>query len=326
MKILLKMVFAAATALLITGSSLTRAQEIPEGFFVPPLNPTGATLATQELSPGVYALLCDKPPVDNSGFVVGERGVLVIDAHINGEMAGKIQQAVRAVTDKPILYLVNTNFHGDHTFGNYAFPAETQIIAHRKTAEHMARFEEEKVLLLAAVGGKAAVIADVELRLPDILFDNHLTVDLGGRVIEIHHFGRGNTPGDTVIYVPEEKVAWTGNLVLGEGSIPFLIEGDAGAYLETIARFARTLEIETIIPGHFGVAGQAVLGRYLAYLSGLIDSVRKAVARGATLEETLAAVPLEKSYLPAPDSPLTGPVTGIHTWNVRKTYLDLTTG
>ncbi len=123
MKIMLKTVFAAATALLITGSSLARAQEIPEGFFVPPLNPAGATLVTQKLSPGVYALLCDKPPVDNSGFVVGERGVLVIDAHINGEMAGKIQQAVRAVTDKPILYLVNTTFHGDHTFGNYAFPA-----------------------------------------------------------------------------------------------------------------------------------------------------------------------------------------------------------
>lgn len=324
MKTLLKMVFAAATAFLITGSSLARAQEIPEGFFLPPINPTGSTLVTQELSPGVYALLSDKPPVDNSGFVVGKRGVLVIDAHMNGEMAGKIQQAVRAVTDKPILYLVNTNFHGDHTFGNYAFPAETQIIAHRKTAERMARFEEEKVLMLAIVG-EAAVIADVELRLPDILFDDHLTVDLGGRVVEIHHFGPGNTPGDTVVYVSEAKAAWTGNLVLGEGLIPFLIEGDAGAHLETTARFARTLEIETIISGHGLVAGQAVLGRDLAYLSGLIDSVRKAVARGATLEETLAALPLEKSYLPAPDSPLTGPVTGIHAWNVRKTYLDFTT-
>ncbi len=326
MKTLLKIVFAAAAALLITGSSLARAQEIPEGFFVPPLNPTGATLVTQELSPGVYALLSDKPPVDNSGFVVGERGVLVIDAHINGEMAGKIQQAVRAVTDKPILYLVNTNFHGDHTFGNYAFPAETQIIAHRKTAERMTRFEEEKVLMLAAVDGEAAVIAGVKLRLPDILFDDHITVDLGGRVVEIHHFGHGNTPGDTVVYVSEAKAAWTGNLVIGESSIPFLIEGDAGAYLETVARFARTLEIDIIIPGHGLVAEQAELGRYLAYLSGLMDSVRKTVASGATLEETLAALPLGKSYLPAPDSPLARLLPGIHAWNVRKTYLDLTSG
>ena len=57
MKTLLQMVFAAAIALLITGLSLARAQEIPEGFFLPPINPTGATLVTQELSPGVYALL-----------------------------------------------------------------------------------------------------------------------------------------------------------------------------------------------------------------------------------------------------------------------------
>ena len=323
MKTLLQMVFAAAIALLITGLSLARAQEIPEGFFLPPINPTGATLVTQELSPGVYALLSDKPPVDNSGFVVGKRGVLVIDAHMNGEMAGKIQQAVRAVTDKPILYLVNTNLHGDHTFGNYAFPAETQIIAHRKTAERMAGFEEEKAFMTVIVG-EAAVVADVELRLPDILFDDHLTVDLGGRVVEIYHFGHGNTPGDTVVYVPESKTAWTGNLVMGEGLIPYLIEGDAGAYLETIARFARTLEIETIISGHGLVAGQAVLGRDLAYLSGLIDSVQKAVTRGATLEETLAAVPLEKSYPPATDAPLTEAMKGIHAWNVRKTYLDLT--
>jgi cyclase len=96
-----------------------------QGFFPPPLNPTGARLETKELAPGIYGLLSNKPPVDNSGFVVGEHGVLVIDAHINGAMAGLIQTAVRQVTNKPILYVVNTNYHGDHTFGNSAFPQET---------------------------------------------------------------------------------------------------------------------------------------------------------------------------------------------------------
>src|SRR5437899_47082 len=75
-------------------------------------------LATQlaatraELAPGVYGLLSSKLPVDNSGFVVGTHGVLVIDAHINGAMAGRIQTAVRQITNKPILYVVNTNYHG----------------------------------------------------------------------------------------------------------------------------------------------------------------------------------------------------------------------
>jgi len=96
---------------------------------VPPLHPGEAVLETRELAPDVYALVSNKPPIDNSGFVVGEKGVLVIDAHIDGAMARQIQARVREVTHKPILYLININFHGDHTFGNYAFPEETQIVA-----------------------------------------------------------------------------------------------------------------------------------------------------------------------------------------------------
>src|SRR5213593_1327375 len=80
--------------------------QAPPGFIPPPLNPSGARLETQELAPGVYGLLSSKLPVDNSGFVVGAHGVLVIDAHINGAMAGRIQTAVRQITNKPILYVV----------------------------------------------------------------------------------------------------------------------------------------------------------------------------------------------------------------------------
>src|SRR5262249_18231191 len=76
--------------------------QAPQGFIPPPLHPTGARLETEELAPGVYGLLSSKLPVDNSGFVVGAHGVLVIDAHINGAMAGRIQTAVRQVTNKPI--------------------------------------------------------------------------------------------------------------------------------------------------------------------------------------------------------------------------------
>ncbi|MEE9612879.1 MAG: MBL fold metallo-hydrolase, partial [Desulfatiglandales bacterium] len=224
--------------------------QAPEGFIPPPLDPTGVQLDTKMLGAGVYALLSDKIPVDNNGFVVGERGALVIDAHINGTMARMIQDAVHQVTPKPILYLVNTNFHGDHTFGNYAFPEETRIVAQRLTAERMKDFDEEKAFMLQTVDNDPEIFSDVRLRLPDLVFDRYLQVDLGGRVVELYYFGPGNTPGDTVVYVPEQRVAWTGNLVIGEGSIPFLIEGGAKAYMETIAHFAQTLEVEIIIPGH----------------------------------------------------------------------------
>jgi cyclase len=300
-----------------------RAKAAPEGFIAPPLHPAGARLETKQLAPGVYALVSTKPPVDNSGFVVGERGVLVIDAHINGAMARQIQAAVREVTDKPILYLVNTNFHGDHTFGNDAFPAETRIVAHRKTAERMREFEKEKQFLMPTVNNDPAVYADVKLRLPDQLFDQHLRLDLGGRVVELYHWGPGNTPGDTVVYVPEAKVAWTGNLVLGEGTIPFLIEGGARDYRQTIAQFARTLEVKTIVPGHGPLTTGAILDRYLRYLDDLTDSVGKAARAGRSLEEALASLPLGDAYALPPAEPLSRLVAGVHRWNVQQSYLEV---
>ena len=298
----------------------------PEGFKMPPIHPRGVHLETKELAPGVYALLSGRPMVDNAGFVVGERGVLVIDANINGTMARQIQDAVRKITPKPILYLVNTNYHGDHTFGNFAFPKETLIVAHRETAKRMHNFEHEKQFLLPTVDNDTTVYADVRLRLPDIVFQDHLKLDLGGRVVELYHFGRGNTPGDTVVYVPEAKVAWTGNLVVGEGTIPFLIEGGAGVYLQTIARFARTLDVEKIIPGHGHMTSGAIFGRYLSYLSDLIRTVQQAIRDKWTLEETLTRTPLGERYgLPA-DSPIASLMAGFHRWNVQKTYLELNGG
>lgn len=300
--------------------------EPPAGWMPPPLDPTGVQLQTHELAPGVYALLSTRPPVDNSGFIVGENGVLVVDAHINGTMARQIQAAVREVTDKPILYLVNTNYHGDHTFGNYAFPAETKIVAQRKTAAAMRGFEQEKALLLPTVNGNASVFDGVRLRLPDVTFEQSLSLDLGGRVVELHHFGRGNTAGDTVVYVPEAKAAWTGNLILGAGSIPWAIEGDTQAYLETVARVAARLDIETVVGGHILTTPGETLSTYLDYLSWHIKSVQRALGAGQSLAQTLASLPLDEAYLPPADSPLAGVrpfMQGAHLWNVKKTYEEL---
>ena len=299
--------------------------QAPEGFIPPPLHPHDTVLETRQLAYGVYALLSGEPAVDNSGFVVGERGVLVIDAHINGAMAQQIQEAVHRVTNLPILYLVNTNHHGDHTFGNYAFPAETVIIAHRETARHMAEFEAEKELLLPTVEGDASVFAGVSLRLPDLAYDDFVRIDLGSRSVELHHFGPGNTAGDTVVWVPEARVAWTGNLVIGM-SIPPIFEGRTDVYLETIARFAAQLHVETIVPGHGPLTGPAALDSYMGYLGELLGAVRTQLAVGRSLEETLAALPLAERYLPPADSPAAGLrpfLSGLHRLNVQQTYRDL---
>jgi len=182
----------------------------PPGYLPPPLNPTGVVLETRLLSEGVYALLSNTPFADNAGFVVGAESALVVDSGFNGRIGQQIIDAVRRVTDKPIRYLVNTNAFGDHNFGNYVFPPETRIIANRRTRDALrgATITEMAARMAPTVGGDLSVFAGVELRLPDETFDEHWSVDLGGRRVEAHFFGAGMSPGDTVVYVPGGKVAW----------------------------------------------------------------------------------------------------------------------
>lgn len=302
----------------------TLSLEGPAGFIPPPIHPEGITLVTKPLGNNVYALLSNHPGVDNSGFIVGELGVLVIDAHINGDMAQQIQDAIGRVTQKPILYLVNTNYHGDHTFGNYAFPSETIIVAHRETARQMQRFQEERKFLLVAVNDDATVFDGVKLRLPNLEFEDHIRLDLGGRYVDIYHFGPGNTAGDTVVYESRTQTAWTGNLVICEGTIPFLIEGRPEAYLETISRLANTLEVRTIIPGHGIPTTAAIFGRYIRYLTELIEFVREANRSGYSLATALETELGPEYEIPA-DSPLAAAwpfVEGLHKWNLQKALLE----
>ena len=294
--------------------------DFPEGFTPFFLNPSGARLDAKELSPGVYALISSVPNVDNVGFVVGDRDVLVVDAHINPAMARQIQERVREVTDKPIRYLVNSNYHGDHTFGNCAFPAETVIIQHRRTADLIPYHEEERRFMLPCVGNDPKILEGVELRRPDVVFDDYLRIDLGGKVVELHYFGPANTPGDTITYVPEAKAAWTGNMT--GGNLVVTLESNAPTYMNSIARFAQTLEVETLIPAHNPISGPELLGGYMQYLNDVTQAVRGAVSAGWTLAETMDRIPfaLDRPYSPPEDHPRIGFFRDLHSYNVMKTH------
>lgn len=267
----------------------------PEGFVAPPLHPRNATLQSRALGPGVYALVASIPGVDNGGFIVGERGVLVIDAGINAAMAQQIISAVRAVTPLPILYLVNTNHHGDHTFGNATFPAYTQIVAHEETARSMRDFDGEKRFLLPFVQRDTSVFAAVTLRLPTLTFRDSIVLDLGGRSVAVHHFGRGNTNGDAVVYEPRTRTAWTGNLVLGP--VPLMLEAGAREYRDTIDRFRRSLQIDRIVAGHLYLGPSDVLAQLSGYLGMVADSIAAARTRRESAADLALRFPLPRRVL-----------------------------
>lgn len=295
--------------------------DFPDDFAKFELDPTGCELSIEELGPGVYALMSSLYNVDNAGFIVGDKGVLVIDAHINVAMGEQIQARVREVTDKPLLYLVNANYHGDHTFGNCTFPDETLIIQQRETALRTRWFEEEKAFLLPAMGDDPAILDGVSYRGPDIVFDDRLTLDLGGQLVELYWFGAANTPGDTITYAPAARAAWTGNMTVG--AFGLALESDAPTYLATLQKFARTIEPETLVSGHAPLCDATIIDRYILYFSELTEAVTAALGDGLSLEEAEDRVALFDAFAPPPDHPRPDIVAGRHRYNVRRTYLSL---
>jgi cyclase len=294
----------------------------PPGYVPPPLNPSGVTLETRRLADGVYALVANTPFTDNSGFVVGQDAVLVIDSQFTGRMGRQVLDAVRAVTDKPIRYLLNTNAFGDHTFGNYLFPAETRIVATRGTIEALngTTIGEMRQRMAATVGGDLSVFDGVELRVPDVAFDEEWSVDLGGRRVEARFFGPGMSPNDTVVYVPGARVAWTGNLIFGAGTIPWAQGGGIAAYRQTLDRMSKALDVGTIVPGHGALTTGDAIARYQRYLETIERAAADAVSTGISIDDFISRAQVSGDVDIAP--PLVPLMTGFHRWNLQRAYLE----
>lgn len=292
----------------------------PEWFIPPPLDPTGLELETVEIDEGVFALLSNKPFTDNSGFVVGEDFVLVIDAHFNGEMGNQIISAVKKVTDLPIKYLVNLNAFGDHVFGNYVFPKSTTIIAHEKTIDFLKRnsLQTRKELISVTVGGSIELFEEIVDRFPSVSFQKKMTLDLGNKTIELHYFGPGMSPSDTILYVPDSEVAWTGNLVFGRGSIPWARSETLSDYLETMKNFDLTINPKTIIPGHGKISKGDIIDKYISYLDYVLKLSNSLKKEEVSIEEHVKKINIPSKYsIEEENKDL---MEGFHKWNVLNSY------
>ncbi|MET8991656.1 MBL fold metallo-hydrolase [Nonomuraea wenchangensis] len=266
--------------------------ERPDGYGGPNLSPVGLELVPRELAQGVWALMANLPPKDNNGVVWGRDAALVIDAGITPEVSVRIQAAAAALGDRPLRYLVNTTYHGDHTFGNAAFPEDVVIVSSTANKASMSDLAYEKRARSGNMYGDAALLDEVtRWRRPDLTFDSYAEIDLGGRVVQLHHFGPGNGPGDTIVYVPDARAAWTGNFLCHAGIAHMLLQGAPEPYVDSLRRMREALpELETIVPGHGPMGnGPVAVDTLIGYLERLRDEVWSSVRAGHGLEETLAA-------------------------------------
>lgn len=263
----------------------------------PPWDAAQVNLTSKEMAPGVFVVMPDdvftKDHVaTTAGFVIGERSVLVIEAMLNGDLASQLIGLVRRETAKPIRFLVNTSYHGDHAYGNYLFPDSTVVIQHPATKRYMEEnFEDDRRFMIGLMGqGKG--IERVQSRPGDIAVPDRLSVDLGGRVVEVRHFGFAQTPGDLVVWAPDANVLWVGNMIQAPSpALPWLLEGRHKEAIATLARVRDFLPDDAIIiPGHGRPMRPSDIEFPLRYLRELDAAVSAAIDQGRSVEATLEAV------------------------------------
>lgn len=243
-----------------------------------------------KLAAGVFAFIGEAGGT-NSGFVVTDEGVVVIDSQGPKDLALQLKQKIKETTDKPVIYVINTHFHGDHTFGNQYFKEARAIISHdnaRKTliegnGAHRERFKK--------FFGETS-LDEFVLTPPNMTFHDTLTLRAGVRTFELVHTGPAHTYGDIYVYMPDENIVFTGDL-LYRARLPWLGDGDSKGALDAVSSLI-ALNANMYVPGHGGLSTRSDAAEYQSYLADLRKEVRKLIDTGNSLDDVKKAVKLPK--------------------------------
>jgi glyoxylase-like metal-dependent hydrolase (beta-lactamase superfamily II) len=191
------------------------------------------------------------------------------------------------------------------------FPKSTKIISHEKTLNFLKEnsLEKRKKIISVTVEGDMTIFDGVEDRLPEITFSDILRIDMGNKVVELHFFGPGMSPSDTVLYLPDSEVAWTGNLVFGKGSIPWARTEKITEYLETMKKFNGKISPNIIVSGHGKIADKSIIDKYISYLSNVISISEELTERNININSYVQKISLDEDLM-----------EGFHKWNILNGY------
>lgn len=240
------------------------------------------TFQVQKVAGTVYMLSDSEAAGGNIGVSVGEDGVLLVDDQF-APLAPKIEAALAGISSKPVRFVVNTHFHGDHANGNKVFGSKSTIVAHdnvRRRLETDDAFDFKR-------GTRAPKQA-----LPLITFDSRLSFHFNGEEIRAVHFPAGHTDGDAVIYFTGSNVVHMGDDFFN-GMFPFIdLEsgGTAQGYVAAVKKVLAELPADVkVIPGHGPLGTREDVAASLSMLEATLAVVEKGIAEGKTLEDLKAA-------------------------------------
>jgi len=284
----------------------------------------------------------------NHTIIVGDRDVFLVDAGTTPTAARALLEDIKLITDKPVRWVVNTHFHYDHTDGNSIFGPEVQIIGHEyirhviadldvlhrepfKTAMANMPVQVDALKKQIADEKDAAKRADLEKQLaakqadweelktikptpPTMTYSSKMTLYQGQREIQLLHLGRGHTQGDTVVYLPKEKIVCSGDLM--ETQPAYMGDALFDEWLKTLDAL-KELDFTTDLPGH-GVPfhDKALITAFQSYLTDFMAKGAELRKQGLTAEQTAQKIDLTSHSADFPQ--IKGP--GAEVRGVRRLY------
>jgi cyclase len=239
--------------------------------FVPPTSPI-------EVSDGIFAWVQHDGTwwINNAGFLVADNGVIAVDACSTETRTRALVEGIRRVTPQPVRTLVNTHHHGDHTFGNYLFEPAT-IVGHERVRDGIHGWGKPR----SAPFWTDVDWGEIRLSPPMLTFTEGVDLWAGDLRCAVRHLGhRAHTDNDSIVWIAERRVLFTGDLAFNGGT-PFLLQGSVTGARRTVDLLL-ALEPETVVPGHGEVCGPEVLERCAAYLDFVLATAESAREAGLT--------------------------------------------
>lgn len=250
-----------------------------------PAGPSAAALAAttiEKVKDNYFIITGSNPNVrdsfsgGNTGVFITGRGVVVIDTKLAG-WGPTILERIRTVTNKPVVTVINTHTHGDHTGSNEFFGASIETVVHANTKTNMAKMDAFK-------GDKASL-------LPTRTYTDRLTLGSGPDQIDLYHFGAGHTNGDTFVVFPALRTMQAGDMFPWKDA-PFIDRGNGGsgkAWPETLKKVLDTVKnVDTVVGGHQPVAAWKDLGTFQQFLVDLYARTIAAQKAGQSVDQAAA--------------------------------------
>lgn len=245
----------------------------------------------EEIARGVYVIPDGRIPlVPNIGVILGEERALVVDTGMGPESGRRVRAAADRLAGTRELILTVTHFHPEHGFGASAFADATIVYNAAQRDEFRAKAAGYLEMFRTFGDDVAAALEGVELIEPTQVYDGEASsLELGERLVELRTWGQAHTLADQVVFLPEERILFTGDLVEEScfAIVPYFPPDDTdvdGERWIAVLEQLEALEPEVVVPGHGGIGGASVIGDAREYLVSLRDETRRLKAGGTPVE------------------------------------------